>query len=108
VKGNFKNQNTRNLGSDTCHEFIEWVGLVNTDIAIETSIPLNTRLYKNELYYKFIDEYPDYGPRGKKNISRQEFYRWIKSYATYISGKEHEENRDHIGRWIIIREKRES
>ena len=107
VEGNFKNQTMRKLITDTCHEFIEWVGLINSDMSIEQPMPLNTRLYKNELYYKFTDEYPDYSTRGKRNISRQEFYKWIKSYAEYISGVDHEENRDHIGRWIIIKEKKE-
>lgn len=103
VKGDFKNQNTRNLSSDTCHEFIEWVGLINSDESIDTPIPLNTRLYKNDLYYKFTEEYPDY-----RNMSRQGFYKWLKTYAEYISGVEYEENRDHIGRWIIIRKNKDN
>lgn len=103
VKGDFKNQTTRNLSSDTSHEFIEWVGLVNSDMVIEPAIPLNTRLYKNDLYYKFTDEYPDH-----RKLSRQEFYKWLKSYAEFISGSDYEENRDHIGKWILIRKNKES
>lgn len=105
VKGNFVNQNVRTLSSDTRHEFIEWVGLINNDTN-ETPIPTETRLYKNELYYNFIEEYPDYGPRGKKGISRQEFYKWLKIYAVFVSGEDPVENRDHTGRWIIIKEKK--
>lgn len=105
VKGNFVNKKIRDLYKETKHEFVEWVGLINSD-GVDLPIPTETRLYKNDLYYKFTDEYPDYGPRGKKSISRQEFYKWLKTYAVFISGENPEENRDHIGRWIIIKEKK--
>lgn len=103
VKSKFVNLKIRQLSAETCHEFIEWVGLVeNTDRS--GVLPTNVRLYKNELYSNFVDEYPDYGARGKMTISRTKFYKWLVAYAIYKEGVMPEEDRDHIGRWIIFKE----
>jgi len=104
VKSKFVNLKIRQLSAETCHEFIEWCGLVDmTDRSgnIDTGI----RLYKNDLYYAFIDEYPDYGPKSKMTISRTKFYKWLVSYSIFKEGVMPEEGRDHLGRWIIIRKK---
>jgi hypothetical protein len=60
------------------------------------------------LYSNFIDEYPDYGPRGRMSVSRTKFYKWIIAYALYKEGVMPEEDRDQSGRWIIIRSKPET
>lgn len=106
VKSKFVNLKIRQLSAETCHEFIEWCGLVDT--AANRDLPLQTdrRLYKNELYSNFIDEYPDYGPRGRMSISRTKFYKWLVSYAIYKEGVMPEEDRDQQGRWIIIKSKK--
>jgi len=107
VKSKFVNLKIRQLSAESCHEFIEWCGLVDStdkSVALQT----NVRLYKNELYSNFIDEYPDYGPRGRMSVSRHKFYRWIIAYALYKEGVMPEEDRDQIGRWIIIRSKPET
>jgi len=101
VKSKFVNLNVRQLSAETCHEFIEWCGLVdgqNHNSNIESGI----RLYKNDLYFAFIDEYPDYSPKSKMTISRMKFYKWLVSYAMFKEGVAPEEGRDHLGRWIII------
>jgi len=104
VKSKFVNLKIRQLSAETCHEFIEWCGLV--DINDKSNVlPVNTRLYKNELYSIFVDEYPDYGARGKMTISRTKFYKWLVAYAIYKEGIMPEEDRDHIGRWIIIKKR---
>lgn len=106
VKSKFVNLNIRQLSAETCHEFIEWCGLVaNADKNVV--LQPNVRLYKNELYSNFIDEYPDYGPRGRMSISRTKFYKWLIAYAVYKEGTMPEEDRDQIGRWIIIKSKSE-
>jgi hypothetical protein len=102
VKSKFVNLKIRQLSAETCHEFIEWCGLVDNSerhINLEAGI----RLYKNELYYAFVDEYPDYGPKAKMTISRTKFYKWLVSYALFKEGIMPEEGRDLTGRWIIIR-----
>ena len=107
VKSKFVNLKIRQLSAETCHEFIEWVGLVDNNDR-STALPTNVRLYKNELYHTFVDEYPDYGARGKMTISRTKFYKWLVSYAIYKEGLMPEEDRDHLGRWIIIKKRAEN
>ena len=107
VKSKFVNLKIRQLSAETCHEFIEWCGLVSGQ-QHSTSLDSGIRLYKNDLYYNFIDEYPDYGPKAKMTISRTRFYKWLVSYAIYKEGVMPEEGRDQAGRWIIIRKKQDS
>ena len=106
VKSKFVNLNIRQLSAETCHEFIEWCGLVDNqdrNVSLDTGI----RHYKNDLYYNFIDEYPDYGPKAKMTISRTKFYKWLISYAMFKEGTIPEEGRDQAGRWMIIRKKQD-
>jgi hypothetical protein len=107
VKSKFVNLKIRQLSAETCHEFIEWVGLVDNNDR-SNMLPVNVRLYKNELYNNFVDEYPDYGARGKMTISRTKFYKWLIAYAIYKEGLMPEEDRDHIGRWIVIKKRDEN
>ena len=104
VKSKFVNLKIRQLSAETCHEFIEWVGLVDSNDR-STILPTNVRLYKNELYSIFVDEYPDYSSKGKMTISRTKFYKWLVAYAIFKEGIMPEEDRDHIGRWIVIKKR---
>jgi hypothetical protein len=104
VKSTFVNLKIRQLSAESCHEFIEWCGLVEGDDKTN-SLFAEQRLYKNDLYYNFIEEHPDYGPRGRMSISRTRFYKWLVSYALFKEGVQPEEGRDHLGRWIIIKKK---
>ena len=38
-----------------------------------TKLVPDIKIYKNELYFDFINEYPDYGPKAKMTISRTRF-----------------------------------
>jgi len=107
VKSKFVNLKIRQLSAETCHEFIEWCGLVDTHHNREVMLQPDTRLYKNELYSNFIDEYPDYGPRGRMSVSRTKFYKWLIAYGIYKEGVMPQEDRDQQGRWIIIKSKPE-
>jgi hypothetical protein len=104
VKSTFVNLKIRQLSAESCHEFIEWCGLVEGNDK-SNSLFSEQRLYKNDLYYNFVEEHPDYGPRGRMSISRTRFYKWLVSYALFKEGVQPEEGRDHIGRWIIIKKK---
>jgi hypothetical protein len=108
VKSKFVNLKIRQLSAETCHEFIEWCGLVDTHQNREVMLQTDTRLYKNELYSNFVDEYPDYGPRGRMSVSRTKFYKWLIAYGIYKVGTMPQEDRDQQGRWIIIKSKPES
>ena len=102
VKTTFVNLKIRQLSAETCHEFIEWLGLVEGQDKTNC-IGMNIRMYKNDLYFNFIEEYPDYSPRGRMSISRTRFYRWLLSYGTFKDGITIEEGRDQQGRWIIFK-----
>jgi hypothetical protein len=104
VKTTHVNLNVRKLSAETCHEFIEWCGLLK-DSDNNNNVATGKRLYKNELYYRFVEEYPDYGPKSKMTISRTKFYKWLVSYALFKEGVMPEEGRDQLGRWIILKTK---
>lgn len=102
VKSKFVNLQIRQLSAETCHDFIEWVGLIDNHEG-HYNIHTNVRYYKNELYNEFISEYPDYGPKAKLTISRTRFYKWLIAYGVYRGGVMPEEGRDQQGRWIVIK-----
>jgi hypothetical protein len=106
VKSKFVNLKIRQLSAETCHDFIEWCGLVEGQVK-NTSLEVGVRLYKQDLYYEFISEYPDYGPKAKMTISRTKFYKWLISYGIFKENSVPEEGRDLTGRWIIIHKKKE-
>jgi hypothetical protein len=106
VKSKFVNLKIRQLSAETCHDFIEWCGLVE-NMGDEQRLFPEVRYYKNDLYFDFINEYPDYGPKAKMTISRTRFYKWLTSYALFKEGIEPTEGRDDKGRWIIINKKKQ-
>ena len=106
VKSKFVNLKIRQLSAETSHDFIEWCGLVD-DQERNNLLHTDTRLYKNELYLDFINEYPDYGPKAKMTISRTRFYKWLVAYGLYKYGIAPEEGRDIQGRWIVIQKRKE-
>jgi len=102
VKSKFVNLRIRHLSAETCHEFIEWCGLINGTKRDE-NIVVGAKIRLSECYQSFVSEYPDYGPKSKMTISRAKFNKWMVSYARYISGSEPEEDRDMSGRWMRIK-----
>lgn len=103
VRSKFVNLKIRQLSAETAHDFIEWCGLVEGQPK-NNSLEPGQRLYKNDLYNDFVNEYPDYGPKSKMTISRTKFYKWLISYGMFKYGVPPEEGRDMMGRWIIIHE----
>ena len=99
-KSDFVNLEIRNLASNSCHEFIEWCGLTEGSTRAD-EIGFNIRIYKSSLYNGFVESYPDF-----QKLSRAKFSNWMKMYAEYVTGKKPEEDRDHIGRYIIIKRKK--
>ncbi len=106
VKSRFVNLKIRQLSAETSHDFIEWCGLVEGNQK-NNSLSIGVKLIKQDLYFEFIGEYPDYGPKAKMTISRTRFYKWLVSYAIYSTGVQPEEGRDPQGRWIRLRRKHE-
>jgi hypothetical protein len=106
VRSRFVNLNIRQLSAETTHEFIEWCGIIGDQTPNPMLAP-GCMYYKNDLYYNFISEYPDYGPKSKMTISRSKFYSWLSSYAMYKFGVPPEDGRDSTGRWLRFREREE-
>jgi hypothetical protein len=103
VKSKFVNLKVRQLSAETCHDFIEWCGLV--DGFENKMLEPNKRIRTNELYSDFVDNYPDYGPRSRMTVSRQKFAKWVYSYAVFKSSSMPEEGRDMAGKWLVIKKK---
>jgi hypothetical protein len=105
IKSKFVNLKVRQLSAETCHDFIEWCGLIGSQT--NSHLEKNRRLYKQDLYFDFITEYPDYGPKAKMTISRTRFYKWLVSFCIFSEGVQPEDGRDSQGRWMRIRTKHE-
>jgi hypothetical protein len=98
LKSTFVNLELRRLSAETSHEFVEWCGLL--DGKDNNKLVSNAKILRNDLYFDFIEEYPDYGPKARMTISRQRFYKWIDSYSIYKYKSKPIEGRDKTGKWI--------
>ena len=99
IKSTFVNLGIRKLSAETCHEFIEWCGLVDNNTS-EDKVKKDELLYKHLLYDDFVEDNPDFGPKAKMTISRTTFYKWLISYGIYMYNVQPIEGRDRLGRWI--------
>ena len=107
VKSSFVNLKIRQLSAETCHEFIEWCGLLDGKSPNE-DFDNGHKIYKQELYMDFISENPDFAPKAKMTVSRTKFYQWLNSYAVFKTGISPDEGKDRSGKWIRIRSKHEA
>ena len=101
IQSEFVNLKIRQLSAATSHDFIEWCGLLEGQ-EDNQKLSEGIKIYRNEVYFDFIGEYPDYGPKSKMTISRQRFYKWLHSYCLYKTAKPPIEGRDMTGRWITL------
>ena len=101
IQSEFVNLKIRQLSAETSHDFIEWCGLLEGSEPIQKLEP-EMRIYKNEMYFDFINEYPDYAPKSKMTISRIRFYKWLHAYCIYKTGQPALEGRDTTGRWFTM------
>jgi hypothetical protein len=101
IESESKNTSIKRLARDTCHEFIEWVGLVKGTNRSDM-IVFDKRIFKDELYMDFVQDNPDFAPKAKKTISRVEFYRWLQYYGEYKEDVTVSDGRSNQGRWIIF------
>jgi hypothetical protein len=106
VKSKFVNLKIRQLSAETCHDFIEWCGVITGTIAND-KLQVDQRIHMQDCYYDFISEYPDYAPKAKLTISRIKFNKWLVSYANFKTGAAPEQGRDTVGRWMRIKRKEE-
>ena len=102
IEAESSNTAIKRLAADTCHEFIEWAGLVEGTKPCDLIVNDST-IFKDELYIDFINDNPDFAPNGKRTISRTAFYKWIKYYGDFLPNINVEEGRSRQGRWIIFK-----
>ena len=102
VKSKFNNLGIKDLATETCHEFVEWLGLLDGSSASDL-IAYDKKIFKNDLYQEFIQDNPDFAPRAKMTISLSAFYKWLRYFANYKEGVTAVEGRDSNGRWIIFK-----
>jgi hypothetical protein len=105
VKSKLVNLHIRQLIQATSHEFIEWCGLLDKEYK-NIPMEIGVKYYKNDLYEDFVLQNQDYARFGKLAISRTKFYRWLVAYGTFKGGVQPQEDRDGIGQWIRILEKK--
>ena len=103
IQSEFVNLKIRQLSAETSHDFIEWCGLLEGQEE-NHKLSLGIQISKNEMYFDFINEYPDYGPKSKMTISRQRFYKWLYAYCVYKTGVPPIEGKDMLGRWFMMEE----
>jgi hypothetical protein len=106
VQSEFVNLDIRKLSAQTCHEFIEWCGLID-GAQPNQSLVANMKLQKQPLYYEFVEEFPDFGPKAKMTISRTKFYRWLNHFGEFKYHAKPLHGRDATGRWIEFIKKHE-
>ena len=99
VQSKFVNLKKRQLSAETCHDFIEWCGLINGS---EPNLLLRVdhKISLQNAYIDFIEHYPDYGPKAKLTISRIRFNKWMVAYAIFKTGASPEEGREASGKWM--------
>ena len=104
IKSEFVNLKIRKLSAETCHEFIEWCGIIG-DSPAHDKLKVGFRSYKQDLYIDFIEDNPDFAPKAKMTVSRTRFYKWLSAWNNYKYDCNPEEGRDAVGRWIRFQNK---
>jgi len=107
IHADFVNKKLKDFIKDTGRDFAEWCGLLQGYPANALLIP-KMKLYKQELFIEFLEDYPDHSSRGAgTTLTRNEFYKWLKLYAQYKYDVEPDEGRDRVGRWITLNRKQD-
>jgi hypothetical protein len=86
VSHEFTNLDVRKFIKETCFEFYDWSN--------DGNLPINVRLYKDELHEAFTNEYTDYAKLSKKKFSQ-----WLSIFGHY-HGHQITENKTNNRRWI--------
>jgi hypothetical protein len=98
LRSTFVNLELRRLSAETSHEFIEWCGLLEN--TTNPLLVMKERIMTNTLYFNFIEEYPDYGPKAKMSVTRQRFHKWLEAYSQYKYSCPPVIGRDQQGKWM--------
>jgi len=105
-KSEFVNLKIRRLSAETCHEFIEWCGVIG-GATIHEKLKPGGKVSKPELYSDFVEDNPDFAPKAKMTVSRTRFNKWLVAFSQFKYGCDPEEGRTNSVRWIRFRHKQE-
>ena len=75
MKSEFVNLKIRKLSAETCHEFIEWCGVIG-DNPIHEKLKVGGKIPKNEMYTDFVEDNPAFAPKSRMSVSRVRFSKW--------------------------------
>lgn len=107
VEAKSSNTDVKKLSADTCHEFVEWLGILKGGKLLPM-IQYDKRIFMDTLYTEFITDNPDFAQNGKRTISRTAFYKWLTYYGQYdkvCSSVETERSKQ--GKWIMYISKKD-
>jgi acetolactate synthase small subunit len=97
------NTDLKRLSSETCHEFIEWLGLINkasrSDIIKE-----NVRILTMDLYYDFLNSGAGYTQKGPDSLSNIAFNKWLVSYKNYEKKYDVQIEKGSQGKWMMLKQ----
>ena len=103
IKSEQKNMKLKQFSAETDELFVEWCGLLKgkTNMLLK----VEEKIYTYPLFNDCITIHSDFGPHGTKKLSTTRFNKWLLKYAFYTQGVEAIEDRDSIGKFVIIKEK---
>ena len=78
-KSKFKNLRERKFIAETSMDFYEWA-----KDRYNEKTKVGSEVLGQDLYQHFINQNPDYGPRGKYTLALNKFYHWIQLYGEYM------------------------
>jgi hypothetical protein len=91
VETDYKNLHTRKFIKETSHEFFEWTNPESD----EKNIVINERIYRNDSYLAFIEEFSDL----KKWLTQRRFSAWMDSFGKHY-GFDVKKGKSNGVRWI--------
>jgi len=97
LRSEFKNKEYKTFLHATSTDFVEWCDIKDDSNQL---FVMDENIHVNQLFYNFIEEYPDYGPRSKMTISRQHFFKNLVAYSVYKFKCKPLSGRDQVGKWI--------
>jgi hypothetical protein len=94
VQAKWVNLDNRKFAGKTDMDFFEWA-------SEQDRLPFGIRIYKGAKLEEFVQEYTDYGPRGKRTLSGKRWASWLDNYAVHM-GWESKHGIDQMGRYVVF------
>jgi len=100
IEADFNNLHIRKFIAETNHDFYEFISDSTNGYKIS-----DKRYYTNNVFEKFVEEYPDYAPRSRRQISRKLFNHWLSKWGSFHFGADALMDRDSKGKYIEFKRK---